>query len=177
MSKGEMRLKLLSKRKDMPLSYVKAQSKLINDKIIQMDCFKQDNLTVGLYCPVNNEVDIMPLWRFFLEKKFTCAFPKVISENTMQFYAMDEGDSWAAGPFGNPEPQSKDLVRPEAFDVMLVPLVAFDSNLNRLGYGKGYYDNYLKYTDCLKVGIAFSWQMVTKIDCSNIDVQLDIIID
>ena len=119
------------------------QSAIITAKILKLNIFNKDDLVVGLYYPVNNEVDMLPLWHVLLERKVVCAFPKVVSKNTMHFYSMAEGDLWERGVFGNLEPKSGMLVPPESFDVMLVPLVAFDNSFNRLGYGQGYYDNYL----------------------------------
>ena len=78
--------------------------------------------------------------------------------------------------FGNLEPKSGMLVPPESFDVMLVPLVAFDNSFNRLGYGQGYYDNYLSLTNCFKLGVAFGWQLVSNIEVSSHDIKLDSVV-
>ena len=60
---------------------------------------------------------------------------------------------------------------------MLVPGVAFDLEGNRIGYGKGYYDNYLKdYPEILTVGICFSNQILEKIPFEDCDIRLDYVI-
>ena len=81
--------------------------------------------------------------------------------------------------FGMLEPvsQSKRIVP----DVMLVPLLAYDSQNNRLGYGGGFYDRYLNkylktHNNILTIGIAFSFQKHHKIPVSNNDVKLDYIL-
>ena len=66
-------------------------------------------------------------------------------------------------------------------DVMLLPLLAFDKNRNRLGYGKGYYDRYLSKTSkknnqIIKIGIAFSFQEFKRIPVNSTDVKLDYIL-
>ena len=66
-------------------------------------------------------------------------------------------------------------------DLMLVPLLAFDSNYNRLGYGKGFYDKflnkYLKYNkNILTIGVAFSFQKYNKLPASKHDVKLNYIL-
>ena len=66
-------------------------------------------------------------------------------------------------------------------DVALIPLLAFDKYKNRLGYGGGYYDNFLnKYLkmnkNILTIGVAFSFQKYHKIPTSNLDVKLNYII-
>ena len=66
-------------------------------------------------------------------------------------------------------------------DVMLVPLLAFDSQNNRLGYGKGFYDKYLsKFLRNRKIiitiGVAFSFQKYHKLPVSKLDIKLDYIL-
>ena len=65
-------------------------------------------------------------------------------------------------------------------DVILVPLVAFDVNLNRLGYGGGYYDRIIQKLEnkkkILKIGLAFSFQRVKKVPIFKYDKKLDYIL-
>ena len=65
-------------------------------------------------------------------------------------------------------------------DIVLVPLLAFDNKLNRIGYGKGYYDRALKKINKIKkkaifIGIAFSFQKSIKVPTNKHDVKLDYI--
>ena len=65
-------------------------------------------------------------------------------------------------------------------DVLLVPLVAFDKNFNRIGYGGGFYDRYIKKAKkrkkVLTIGFAYSFQKVKKIPTNKYDIRLDFII-
>ena len=65
-------------------------------------------------------------------------------------------------------------------NILLVPLVAFDKNLNRIGYGGGFYDRYIKKVKKKKkivtIGLAYSFQKVKKIPVTKHDIQLDFII-
>jgi 5-formyltetrahydrofolate cyclo-ligase len=66
-------------------------------------------------------------------------------------------------------------------DVMLVPLLVFDKDKHRLGYGKGFYDRYLnrhlkKFKDILTIGVAFSFQKLHKLPINNKDVKLNYIL-
>ena len=77
----------------------------------------------------------------------------------MNFFKWDKYDTLLINRYGIPEPVKSIPVIP---DVVLLPLLAFDKNKNRLGYGKGYYDKYLKkyikiHKNILTVGIAFSF--------------------
>ena len=61
-------------------------------------------------------------------------------------------------------------------DVTVVPLIAFDTDLNRIGFGGGYYDRYLSKSDTLSVGIAFDEQQCEVFEKEEFDVPLDMII-
>ena len=79
--------------------------------------------------------------------------------------------------YGIPEPISNQIKYP---DILLVPLVAFDKNLNRVGYGGGFYDRYIKKIKKIKkvitIGLAYSFQKVKKISVNKYDIKLDFII-
>ena len=80
--------------------------------------------------------------------------------------------------FGMLEPKnSKKIIIP---DLIMVPLVAFDNRLNRIGYGKGYYDRSLKKIsktkkNAISLGIAYSFQKCKKIPTNKHDFKLDYI--
>ena len=82
----------------------------------------------------------------------------------MDFYKWSFNEPLKINKYGIPQPNSKILVYP---DILLVPLVAFDNNRNRLGYGGGYYDRLIekltKKKKILKIGLALSCQKVKKI--------------
>ena len=73
--------------------------------------------------------------------------------------------------------KKKNIVYP---DVLLIPLLAFDKNLNRLGYGGGYYDRLIerlsKKKNILKIGLAFSIQEIDKVPTNMYDQKLDYIV-
>ena len=95
----------------------------------------------------------------------------------MNFFQWSTNDPLAINKFGIPEPISKMVKYP---DVLLVPLVAFDENFNRIGYGGGFYDRYInkirKRKKVLTIGFAYSFQKVKKIPTNNYDIRLDFII-
>ena len=73
--------------------------------------------------------------------------------------------------------KKKNIVYP---DILLIPLVAFDKNLNRLGYGGGYYDRLIKKLskkkNIIKIGLAFSIQEIDKVPTNMYDQKLDYIV-
>ena len=92
---------------------------------------------IGGYYPVNFEVDDLDILREFEKKNFNISLPVIKKNCTMDFYEWSFSEPLKINKYGIPEPEKKNLVYP---DILLVPLVAFDTNLNRLGYGGGYYD-------------------------------------
>lgn len=77
--------------------------------------------------------------------------------------------------WGVPEP---DKIRPQTkeIDLILVPLLAADNEFNRLGYGKGFYDRFLKKENAIKVGLLFDDFLLDQIPVENFDEKLDILI-
>ena len=95
----------------------------------------------------------------------------------MDFYSWSFNDPLKIKQYGIPEPNSKKLIYP---DILLAPLVAFDNNLNRLGYGGGYYDRVIKKLSkkkkILKIGLAFSIQKINSVPVTKYDKKLDYIV-
>ena len=94
----------------------------------------------------------------------------------MSFYRIDSLADTAPGVFGVLEPLTNELVSPDEFDVMIVPLVAFDERCGRIGYGGGYYDRYLPFTHCPSIGLAFERQRIDDTMPEVHDHALDMII-
>jgi 5-formyltetrahydrofolate cyclo-ligase len=95
----------------------------------------------------------------------------------MNFYKWKFSEPLKINRYGIPEPEKKFLVFP---DILLVPLVAFDKKLNRLGYGGGYYDRLIaklsKKKKIIKIGLALSIQKINNVPTNEYDQKLDHII-
>ena len=132
---------------------------------------------IGGYYPVNFEVDDLDILREFEKKNFNISLPVIKKNCTMDFYEWSFSEPLKINKYGIPEPEKKNLVYP---DILLVPLVAFDTNLNRLGYGGGYYDRLIgkltKKKKILKIGLALPCQKINKIPINKYDKKLDYII-
>ena len=112
-----------------------------------------------------------------LEKKGAkISLPIIKSNNQMDFYHWNKKNQWSVNKFGIPEPKKTKKVYP---DIIFVPIVAFDKNLYRIGYGGGYYDRYIEKISeikkILKIGIAHSCQKINKVPLNKYDRKLDII--
>ena len=158
----------------------------INKKNVQIDfnqilkILKQEKITKGIiggYYPVNFEVDDIVLLKKFKKDKFNISLPVIKKNFQMNFYKWSFSDLLKINKYGIPEPETKKIVSP---DVLLIPLVAFDKNLNRLGYGGGYYDRLIerlsKKKKIIKIGLAFSIQEIDKVPINMYDQKLDYIV-
>ena len=103
----------------------------------------------------------------------------VIKENSqMNFFSWKKNEVLFINKYGMLEPDISNVKIP---DIMLVPILVFDKYKYRIGYGKGFYDRYLRkflkrYNKILTVGVAFSFQRYHKLPISKNDVKLDFIL-
>ena len=130
---------------------------------------------ISLYFPSNFEVNILKILDIDFFKNFNFSLPIIKKKQEMQFCRWKKGDILQINKFGIPEPKILKKINPE---VILVPLLAFDKNKNRIGYGRGYYDKFLntylkKQKKLLTVGIAFSFQKHHNLPVDKTDFKLD----
>lgn len=143
-----------------------------NDIVDKLVPLLEGKKTIGIYIPMKDEVDVTSL--MFLYQSL--GVPKVRNQEEIDFFLIHGVHELEKGTFGILEPTSTIWMAPDDFDVIIVPLVAFDSNKNRIGQGKGYYDRYLKQTKALKIGVAFEAQKVEDFEIDEHDVTLDYIV-
>ena len=132
----------------------------------------------GGYYPYNYEINILPILNKLEKKNYIISLPKIKKNFQMNFFEWSQKDPFEINSYGIPEPISNKVIYP---DIILVPLVAFDKYLNRIGYGGGFYDRYLKKIKkrkkILTIGLAYSFQKVKKIEAEQNDIKLDFIMD
>ncbi len=124
---------------------------------------------VGSYVPMTGEPDPMPL----LGDLSVTALPRVEAEKgRMTFRTWRGTDPLIKATWGGTEPQSDaPMCTP---DLILVPLLGFDLDFNRLGQGGGYYDRYLAaHPSACRIGLAWECQRLDRIDARNWDVPVD----
>jgi len=96
---------------------------------------------IGGYYPFNYEIDSIEILQKLEKKNYMISLPKIKKNFQMDFFSWSTRNPLQINKFGIPEPISKEIMYP---DVLLVPLVAFDKKLNRVGYGGGFYDRFIK---------------------------------
>ena len=160
MNKSEIRNKILDLRKKNFHKNLKIDfKKLFN--ILKKE--KNSGKIIGGYYPYNFEIDILKILHDFEKKNYLITLPKISKNSKMDFFNWSTNDPLEINKYGIPEPISQRILYP---NILLIPLVAFDENLNRIGYGGGFYDRYInrirENKRILKIGVAYSFQKVKK---------------
>ena len=138
---------------------------------------KTSGKIIGGYYPYNHEVNTLKILEKFEKLNYQISLPKIRKNSQMDFFKWSLKDLLSINKYGIPEPNTDKIVYP---NILLVPLVAFDKHLNRIGYGGGFYDRYLKRVKKIKnimtIGLAYSFQKVQKIPVNKYDINLDFIV-
>ena len=174
MNKPEIRKKIIKIRQQKNFKGFKIDFQDIR-KILKK--YKIIGKKVGGYYPYNYEVDAIKILEKFEKKKYQISLPKIKKNSQMDFFHWSIKDPLTINRYGIPEPISDKVIYP---DILLVPLVAFDKSFNRIGYGGGFYDRYIKKIkknkNIIAVGLAYSFQKVKKVPVNKYDIKLDFII-
>ena len=168
MDKDLIRTQMILLRKKIPNK--ERISTIIVDKIINLDVFQKSKV-IALYKSMDNEVNTKLLINRCIDKKIL--LPRVTS-NKIEFIEINSNTQYRKSKIGVIEPIGNKYTG--NIDLIIVPGISFDKNLNRLGFGKGYYDRYLKNRDIFKIGICFDRQMIDSLPITDLDISMDIVI-
>ena len=167
--KKEQRREVLAKRQQLSNQQRHEKSNRIVEQLLP---YLKEKKCVGIYMPLLEEVDVSSLLFIY----DSLGVPKVRNKEDMDFFLIQSALEVKEGVFHVLEPTTNIWIDPKDFEVIIVPMVGFDRNKHRIGYGKGYYDRYLKQTKALKIGVAFECQSIDKIDIDENDIKMDMII-
>ena len=174
MNKNEIRKKIFEIRKRNDDKNLKISFK---DLFRTLKKFKSVGKIVGGYYPYNYEIDIIYILKELEKKKYLISLPKIEENFQMNFFQWSSKDPLTINKHGIPEPTSDKIIYP---DILLVPVVAFDKDFNRIGYGGGFYDRYIKKIkkdkNVITIGLAYSFQEVKKIQTDKYDMKLNFVI-
>jgi 5-formyltetrahydrofolate cyclo-ligase len=119
------------------------------------------------------EINIFPLIEQLLENKMTVVTPKTLPKRQLKHLVLKSLNELEKGVFGTKYPAGDEVFEGE-YDLIIVPGLSFDNNNYRLGYGGGYYDNFMvNHTKAKKIGIFYPFQEMEEIPLESHDVRLD----
>jgi 5-formyltetrahydrofolate cyclo-ligase len=159
-TKKAIRKACMEKRAALSLPAMHGMLASMVENLLQIPFPQADIAMAYKAIPGKNEVPTEVFEEVLSEERLVKRFcyPAVdFSLNEMKAYLYDEQLIWEDAPFGLLQPRSGTLIPPESIDIVLVPLLAFDENGNRLGYGKGFYDRFLVNCrqETLKIGLSW----------------------
>ena len=135
---------------------------------------KKKKIKLALYYPSSFETNVLKLLEFNYISKQNLFLPIIEEDNSMNFFPWKKNEVLLINKYGFLEPIKS---RQNVPDVMLVPMLVFDKYRYRLGYGKGFYDRYLKkFKNILTIGVAVSFQKHHKLPINNRDMKLNYIL-
>jgi 5-formyltetrahydrofolate cyclo-ligase len=128
---------------------------------------------IHVYLPMGKEINITPLIETLLAKNKTVVAPKTLPKRKLQNLVLTAIDDVEKGVFGTTHPASGKVYE-GPFDLIIVPGLAFDNHRYRVGYGGGYYDNFLvQHPEAQKIGIFYPQQAMENVPREPHDMQLD----
>jgi 5-formyltetrahydrofolate cyclo-ligase len=177
----ELRLELRQRRRALSPQQQQLAAEHLCKRIARQPIFLRSK-RIALYLPNDGEIDPTPLLHAALQRGKACYLPvlKPGPENRLWFVRFDEHTRMEPNRYGIPEPKAdpRNRVRAENLDMVLMPLVGFDAEGNRMGMGGGFYDRTFAFKHQTQnhrpylLGLAHSCQQVDKLDTEHWDIPL-----
>lgn len=129
--------------------------------------------TVHCYLPIRGEIDIYPLIQCMLTANIQVVTPKTLPNRRLLHLILESLDRLEKGVYGTTFPAQGQKYE-GSYDLIIVPGLAFNEQGMRLGYGGGYYDNFLiQHPKALRLGIFYPFQKVEQLPVEDHDFKLD----
>jgi 5-formyltetrahydrofolate cyclo-ligase len=173
MTKQELRAIYREKRNQIPENTRKTMDASLVEQILK----KIEGLQhIAIFLPIEkfHEIDLRPL---LASKQFKWYAPiSNFEDRSMQFVQVSQDSEIITNEFGIPEPKLKGEIAPDLLDGIVVPMLIADINGYRVGYGKGFYDAFLKRcrANCLKIGVSYFPPIEIISDVEQHDEKIDI---
>ena len=177
MNKGEIRELYLQKRLTLSPSKLEKFSEQICHTAFSK--FQLEKKKISLFLPIERkrEINTYKIWEKAISFDALVAVPKINPKtNELKQVLFETVDQLEISNYGIPEPNRGRTIAAEHFDYVFVPLLAIDSKGNRVGYGKGFYDRFLKKCSprCKFIGLSHFDLLEGEIDDINYkDIKLD----
>lgn len=175
MLKSNLRLQYTELRKDISPQSLLNSSLSIANKLLRLPIWGSNYYHIFLPISSKNEVDTSFILSILQGKDKNIALPKIQGEDGLIHILLTDNTKLKTNSWGVPEPEEGIEVPVKKIDVVFIPLLAFDKNGNRVGYGKGFYDNFLQECrkDVIKVGLSLFTAEAKISDVNERDIPLD----
>lgn len=178
LNKAEQRKFVLDRRRSMTGAELSGKSSAICERLLALPQLQKAGLILS-YMPTYDEADVGELNRHLAVAGKHVCYPVTAGGGLMSAFEPDSPDAFAEKRYGILEPviERSRRIEPADIDAIILPCVAFDHQLHRLGHGAGYYDRYLPLCKkAVKIAAAFSLQELEQVICDSCDVPVDLVV-
>lgn len=177
MDKKELRKNLLEKRKNIPQDKKAIYDKEISEKIINSDYFKNAE-QVLIFASTDDEFDTRCIIERCRTQHKRVFYPLCLdSDGNMEFLKVDSVGDLELGRWGILEPKKTcKKYKPKENDLVIVPALAVDKSKNRIGYGKGYYDRFLKDFNGVSICPCYSILCTEHLPADEYDIKVSYVV-
>ena len=175
MLKKELRLNYLEFRNELSSETISNYSLEIANRVLELPVWTFNFYHLFLSMSEKNEIDTGFILSVLQGKDKNIVLPKVLDDTNLIHFLLTDNTIIRKNKWNIPEPVDGLEVPPLKIDVVFIPLLAFDKFGYRVGYGKGFYDKFLKECreDVIKIGLSL-FKPVDKIsDTQNHDIRMD----
>ncbi|OFW85623.1 MAG: 5-formyltetrahydrofolate cyclo-ligase [Alphaproteobacteria bacterium RIFCSPHIGHO2_01_FULL_40_8] len=182
MTKSELRKIFKDERAALTYDEVQSKSAAVGRNFIQKIFPQNRDKIFAVYIPSRNEVDTKELIEFFRKNHVRFCYPKIIAKNSALGFVLAEKNQKFAPNIFFPKIIEPILGQKVIPDFIILPLLAFDRNLNRLGMGGGFFDRTIEFLQKQKpeiktIGLAYEFQRADEnLPHEKTDKTLDVII-
>ena len=174
LKKTEIRKTLLKQRRVLSASKKTQYELQMLNSLRTWDVFKEACI-IHIFLSKADEPETSQIielaWKSGKKIGVPCVLPDTLELLHSQLISFEDLRPGALGVL-EPSLEQRTALTPESFDLVIVPGVAFDRQGGRLGYGKGYYDRFLKMTRAFRIGVCFSSQIVESVPMEDHDIHM-----
>jgi 5-formyltetrahydrofolate cyclo-ligase len=175
MLKKDLRVKILSLRNSITTEYLSDQSLQLANTLLTLPIWNFSYYHLFLPITEKKEIDTSFILSILQGKDKNIVLPKMADDQNLKHFLLTDSTVIKPNRWGVPEPLDGIEVPIKKIDVVFIPLLAFDTKGNRVGYGKGFYDIFLKECnpDVIKIGLSLFEAEENIDDIAPNDVPLD----
>lgn len=173
--KSELREFMKAKRSALNPKEKRSYDRNICDSLKEIVLIEKPKV-VHSYLPIQGEINVTPFLKWLLHSKVKVVCPRVLPKRQLENIELLHFDKFDNGPFNTIHPAGN-ITYSGNIDLVIMPGLAFDNKLNRLGYGGGYYDRFLvKCQNATKVAILYPFQLIDLVPTEEHDIKMDRVI-
>lgn len=176
--KPHIRQRFLEVRRSLSIHEAEKLSRLMKKKLKKLNCFLEaDTIHTYVSMEQQREVSTRSLIQDCLDLGKKVVVPKIREGSQMTHHPIQSLSELKQNSWGVLEPTTGESANPQELSLIVVPMVAADFEMNRIGYGKGFYDRFLKQAGAFRVGLCYnctlSWN---RLPVDTFDQQMNVVI-